>query len=307
MHAAAIDWTFRAKAGTLWSKDKPLQGHTQRTSGEMRLICPNCDAQYEIPIDVIPKGGRDVQCSNCGHTWFEQHPDDVETTLSLKAQDRLDEDPDDDFDDAPIEPAAAPAPKPRELDPQIADVLREEAALESQARAADVLESQPELGLSGHAPDIEAQSDPRRSARLYEAPPEDDVDAAAETQIAAAAAAAATTTRGGLLPDVEEINSTLRNGSEPRKPSGGSAHTGKARKTSAFGRGFRWALSLAIFAVVLYLFAPQIGTAVPETDGLLKSYVEAVNAGRVWLADHVAQGLLWLDGMSSEAAQSAQE
>ena len=37
----------------------------------MRLICPNCDAEYEVDDDVIPPGGRDVQCSNCGHTWFQ--------------------------------------------------------------------------------------------------------------------------------------------------------------------------------------------------------------------------------------------
>ncbi|MEO0664593.1 MAG: zinc-ribbon domain-containing protein, partial [Pseudomonadota bacterium] len=36
----------------------------------MRLICPNCDATYEVPDSVIPPEGRDVQCSNCGTTWF---------------------------------------------------------------------------------------------------------------------------------------------------------------------------------------------------------------------------------------------
>jgi predicted Zn finger-like uncharacterized protein len=39
----------------------------------MRLICPNCGAQYEVADDAIPPSGRDVQCSNCGHGWF-QHP-----------------------------------------------------------------------------------------------------------------------------------------------------------------------------------------------------------------------------------------
>ena len=39
----------------------------------MRLICPNCAAQYEVADDAIPPSGRDVQCSNCGHAWF-QHP-----------------------------------------------------------------------------------------------------------------------------------------------------------------------------------------------------------------------------------------
>jgi len=37
----------------------------------MRLICPNCGAQYEVADDAIPAAGRDVQCSNCGHTWLE--------------------------------------------------------------------------------------------------------------------------------------------------------------------------------------------------------------------------------------------
>ncbi len=41
----------------------------------MRLICPNCDAQYEVDAAMIPASGRDVQCSNCGKTWF-QGPDE---------------------------------------------------------------------------------------------------------------------------------------------------------------------------------------------------------------------------------------
>jgi len=40
----------------------------------MRLICPNCGAQYEVPDSVIPQSGRDVQCSSCGNTWFQRHP-----------------------------------------------------------------------------------------------------------------------------------------------------------------------------------------------------------------------------------------
>ena len=41
----------------------------------MRLICPNCGAQYAVDARVIPDAGRDVQCSSCGHTWFQKHPD----------------------------------------------------------------------------------------------------------------------------------------------------------------------------------------------------------------------------------------
>ncbi len=38
----------------------------------MRLTCPNCRAQYEVPDEVIPEEGRDVQCSNCEKTWFQE-------------------------------------------------------------------------------------------------------------------------------------------------------------------------------------------------------------------------------------------
>jgi predicted Zn finger-like uncharacterized protein len=40
----------------------------------MRLVCPNCEAKYEVPDDAIPDTGRDVQCANCGHAWFQMRP-----------------------------------------------------------------------------------------------------------------------------------------------------------------------------------------------------------------------------------------
>jgi predicted Zn finger-like uncharacterized protein len=45
----------------------------------MRLVCPNCGAQYEVDDKVIPDSGRDVQCSACGHAWYQRpagQPDD---------------------------------------------------------------------------------------------------------------------------------------------------------------------------------------------------------------------------------------
>nr|WP_321511835.1 zinc-ribbon domain-containing protein [uncultured Celeribacter sp.] len=51
----------------------------------MRLICPKCGAQYEVDARVIPDSGRDVQCSNCGETWFQepQHSADVPSSAGL--------------------------------------------------------------------------------------------------------------------------------------------------------------------------------------------------------------------------------
>lgn len=50
----------------------------------MRLMCPNCDAEYEVDASAIPESGRDVQCSNCGHAWFQLHPD-LEADQSAEA------------------------------------------------------------------------------------------------------------------------------------------------------------------------------------------------------------------------------
>ena len=54
---------------------RPAREAKSRTrTSDMRLICPNCSAQYEVDASLIPDEGRDVQCSNCGHNWFELPP-----------------------------------------------------------------------------------------------------------------------------------------------------------------------------------------------------------------------------------------
>jgi predicted Zn finger-like uncharacterized protein len=40
----------------------------------MRLICSKCAARYEVPEKNVPSSGREVQCSACGHAWFQTHP-----------------------------------------------------------------------------------------------------------------------------------------------------------------------------------------------------------------------------------------
>jgi len=77
----------------------------------MRLTCPNCGAQYEVPETAIPEAGRDVQCSACGETWVQHHPVAALATT----------------EDNEAEPDAAPEPAQRRLDPEVADILRTEA------------------------------------------------------------------------------------------------------------------------------------------------------------------------------------
>ncbi|MDA7427244.1 zinc-ribbon domain-containing protein [Primorskyibacter aestuariivivens] len=285
----------------------------------MRLICPNCEAQYEVPDDVIPEDGRDVQCSNCGNTWFQQPAsaqDDAEEDSALYGA------PEDvsPAREAVAPVAAEPAPETpaerrqrRQLDPEIANVLREEAEHEARARAAESgsLETQPDLGLDDGGPSEEAekraQQARERMARMRGTSVDDGDDGFGSAAVSAAAAAAGNTRRD-MLPDIEEINSTLRSSSEPRAAETQGAIDDSQdmhRARGGFRRGFTWVILLAVLAVAVYLYADRIAEMVPQAAGPLESYVALVDDGRAWLDAKVLQGLQWLDSMSSEAATPA--
>ncbi|KAF0676434.1 zinc-ribbon domain-containing protein [Profundibacterium mesophilum] len=98
----------------------------------MRLICPNCTAQYEVDSAMIPDEGRDVQCSHCAHTWFQPGP-------NMPLGDDAPWDEDDAFggaqDGADVAgPARRTAPLRREMDEETRRILREEAEREAEAR-----------------------------------------------------------------------------------------------------------------------------------------------------------------------------
>ncbi|MEO0390104.1 MAG: zinc-ribbon domain-containing protein [Pseudomonadota bacterium] len=263
----------------------------------MRLVCPNCDAQYEVPVEVIPTDGRDVQCSNCGQTWFQHHPDHPPAQPPEP------------------EPEAPPPPTdaaPRDIDPAVADILRAEAEAETRARAAESLESQPELGLDT-APDAMAAQDPAppprdeatqraddartRMARMRGEQTADDVP----EPPAAAAAAAALGSRRDLLPDIEEINSTLRSTTDRRSAASADGTPLPKAQTNrrAFRRGFALSLMIAALALVLYAMAPRIIEEMPQAEAPLTAYTSQIDAARLWLDGQVTRFLTWLDSMAT--------
>ncbi|MEM8653642.1 MAG: zinc-ribbon domain-containing protein [Pseudomonadota bacterium] len=269
----------------------------------MRLICPNCDAQYEVVDDVIPAEGRDVQCSNCGQTWFQHHPDHMPEPE--KDEDPVTADPMPEEDSpAPAEDrtenrAEAPEPQRRGLDPDVADILRQEAELENQARATEVdpLESQPDLGLEAAETDADKRTREARE-RMAKMRGEEDADPSFVSEEAATAAAIGS--RRDLLPDIDEINSTLRSTGD-REGNGGSAEevTDASQARSGFRRGFSLMVLLAVILLAIYIFAPAIAQSVPQADPFLNAYVAQVDNARVWLDGQVAAGLTWLDNLTA--------
>ncbi len=277
-------------------KDRLYPTGKDQGINKMRLICPNCGAQYEVAEDVIPDEGRDVQCSSCGHTWLEKPGASSIEDAFADVQPAITDPQTDDVADTwvsedmaepspPAPPAAEPepsAPQRQELDPAIADILREEAAREAEARkleAQATIEVQPDLDLSQ---DPEPAPDPQK--------------AEAERRIATlkgeeAATMAAAATRRELLPDIEEINSSLRPNSERDEDTSADTTDVEKKPSSGFRRGFLATIGLLVFALLIYILAPRIAQAVPATASALQSYVDWVDVLRLWV-DVKLQGLL---------------
>jgi predicted Zn finger-like uncharacterized protein len=277
----------------------------------MRLICPNCGAQYEVDDSLIPDGGRDVQCSNCGHAWF-QRPAHLDTELADElevepapedevederpaaeparpehraAADETDaeagEDPADaEPEDSGFEEPAPPLPGPRPtMDDSVRQVLAEEAEREARARRQEAaIETQGELGLEASPKSSGGLRD--RVARMRGM---DAADEAAETSAAATATAAS---RRDRLPDIDEINSTLRSAEERDQEA--LAEPAEPPRRGGFGTGFTLVVILALLAVLVYAFADRIATALPATAPALDAYVHWADGLRAWL-DGVAQ------------------
>lgn len=250
----------------------------------MRLTCPNCSAQYEVPDEVIPEEGRDVQCSNCEKTWFQaKYPDAAEAQPAAPVAEETPAEPDP-IPETPPEPtpevSAEPEPTPEaapepesepeapahqpaatgSVDPAVAGILREEAARESELRAQEggSLESQPDLAL-----DTPPEPDPK--------PPVEDLRAS-ETSADAG--------QGDALPDVEAINSSLRGDDAPAQS---DASQPAPRKSGGFMRGLALIVIIGIVLLLVYSNARQISEAVPQADPVLQSYVSFVDQARVWL------------------------
>lgn len=273
----------------------------------MRLICPNCDAEYQVDDAAIPETGRDVQCSNCGHAWF-QLPADVE--LAQEAEEEL-------FGDAQaaaeILPVAdevllpdVPAPEPVQAAPEIVEaeaprpavarqtlaesvlsVLREEAERETAVRrdedplglsatAPGIVETQIEFGLDDAAQSANTSAAARHIARLKGSDP--DLQPLAEPKAAA---------RRDLLPDIEEINSTLRANTDRAQTEMDEVEAlpDLRPRRRSFRSGFVLIMIIAVFLAMAYIMAPRIIAQIPGTAPTMRAYVASVDKGRLWLDD----------------------
>ena len=273
----------------------------------MLLLCPNCGAQYEVPEDHIPKKyGRDVQCSACNHTWFQTHPAQDLQPLSKDKVDGLDLPKPaeqgseslrgDDLDEGSPAPSAGAGPQmpplrqKRSLHPSVAGVLREEAKREVEERGINSAQvpdnaavSQPNSEAASSSPVRSGSSDQARDA---------DMDMQALEALYQNSEKTAKSTRGALLPDIDEINSTLST-SGAEWPSDSDASKEIAQKGQR-RLGFLLGIAIIIAAAALYYFAGTLSERIPALQQPLELYQQWINNMRIVLDQWIRQAIDWL-------------
>jgi predicted Zn finger-like uncharacterized protein len=247
----------------------------------MRLTCPNCNAQYEVDAAVIPDTGRDVQCSSCGTTWFQEPEGQQSTGTATRA-----EAAEAAAADAPEAAPKAPEPglRQRTLDEAVVNVLREEAARETDARRAEhaLLEEQTELGLGDAAPAAVAAAVAGTVAAAAAVPSAGQDAAEAEDHLVTR------NMRRDLLPDIEEINSTLRASSDRQgDPAARDVPETLSQRRNGFRRGFLGAVAVMALALVPYLLSDMIAARVPSLAPVIAGYSGAIDGLRSWLDGHM--------------------
>lgn len=291
----------------------------------MRLICPKCQAQYEIDGSLIPAKGRQVQCSSCGNTWL-QKPDAAGSAAAAKGAGAASPEatagaaPDSGDGAAgsgavravgsaaepnaptkasaeaparktPAEAQAGREPQRRQIDPSVLAVLRDEAAREAGARRPHRSPGD-ETGLS----------------RLHPNPVRENVAAATREAKAEKRPAAQQPTRPASFrpdqgPDPEAVGKRLRGIVERESNARAAAEaerTGRRRR-AGFRTGFVLAALISAAAIAAYVAAPEIVARTTGAEAALAEYVAAVDAARDWVDRTVDRLLAELDGLIGTA------
>ncbi|TRD20716.1 zinc-ribbon domain-containing protein [Palleronia caenipelagi] len=229
----------------------------------MRLICPNCAAQYEVDAALLPAEGRVVLCSACQNKWHfvpplqEEAPEpapvapppaaDAVTAESQPSHPHARPFPAETESESGPEPEAPVRPK---LSDEARRIFQEEAALAAAQRRA-------------------AQT-PRPT------PSDDDTAAPKAPRIPTIPSTNLPDGPAGLVP-LGRVTSGA-----PGTPT--TAPRPTARR-SGFALGVKLVAIPGLLALIVYLTSADLSTAVPALAPYLEQFVDLTNA----LRDHAAE------------------
>ena len=287
----------------------------------MELICPSCEARYQIPDGSIGEKGRQVSCMNCGHGWHAFPP------LILGAPSQMPGMTPPPAPVTPQHPAAAmgrAAASPRihgDSDPawdrtesdggdrggnnairsdlsrneQLAEIRDMLAEVQSEERVSAQDRNDPGDGRSAQDRDYTLRHE--ADALATTAPPVDDHYAEPDPQEA------------DDEPEMDPLRRRMQMHEERNAPAPPPnvdklrrKHERKERKirhkkaagSGAFMTGFLLVIMIAAVLIAAYMLHPQIIERVPGMEPALTDYVETVDGLRVSVAETFASMVAWV-------------
>ena len=200
---------------------------------------------------------------------WDDTPEDVEQdSEATVAHDIADEDEVDDGSEDDAFSASPELPQRRPVDAAALDILREEADLEIAQRQGDPspIETQSEAALEEEVEDeIPSRAWKARISRI------EDAEAIEERARALDEKAAYSQTKSDLLPDIEDINSSLAPGAATNGSGG-------------FRLGFALCFGVPVLLLALYSLGPTIAQMFPATENFIVAYLDAANAARALIS-----------------------
>ena len=263
----------------------------------MRLVCPNCAAQYEVDASLLPADGTEVQCSACSTVWFQagaaqQKAPSEPAKRTAPASRPTPAPPEPSVENRPNRPArseAGPARRPDQVAPAVAQPTQSRpSSTQPPASSSDPAPGEPTSGARPLDPSV---AEVLREEAEFEAKQRARETSPLETQEELGLFGPVTSVddaphpRGGAsrLPDIEDISSTLEPIDSGRGGQSGLPLTEAARKRSFLG-GLILPVGLAGALTALYMAAPTLGQLVPAVDGPLGAYVALVDKARLGVA-----------------------
>ncbi len=136
-----FEWVIQT-LGSEWNRSAARA--TAETGHRMQLICSQCEVIYETNDAVFPKHGRQVRCTNCGHTWH-QMPKKLESTETTDQQTKSERSTE----------VANPQLTQTGPSPEVLKVLREEADRETRARKEEARATSDNSGSDGQRVELD--------------------------------------------------------------------------------------------------------------------------------------------------------
>jgi len=299
----------------------------------MELICPSCEARYQVPPGAIGEKGRQVSCMNCGHSWHAYPPlvlgreDSVQSPsagLNWQGPDGVVR-----REPAAPDPAPAEAAETRQspqlaagirTEPRRSDISRSEQLAEIREMLAEVQSE--DRAAAALASDTDATEPERPSLRKRRREAEPTLTEEAAAAAAAARAAEATDEPAPAArpapaepadPDHELPADRFRAHAHRVQERARAArpadvrklrrahdrkvsrqHRAKAAGSGAFLTGLLLVAIIAAVMIALYVLHPQIIERMPGTEAALNEYVATIDGLRVNIAETYADVRDWV-------------